>query len=197
MNWPFSKQYWKMGSQKGSSGYRLFCLFFSQSFFPRKEILFMIGCVSTSFDYVGTTTHHTYGWPRWSRWNERNVCGCILWIAGTKIVFWIVLLLQYKCIYSSKEIMNFTSEVRMSPDGQYGSIQSDGTWNGMVRELQLQNADIGDKQSYPNWWLKSNVFKSCFSCRPVYGYEGTKWSCDFCSAHYWNLPLPIHQESWR
>ena len=44
--------------------------------------------------------------------------------------------------------MNFTSEVRMSPDGQYGSIQSDGTWNGMVRELQLQNADIGDKQSY-------------------------------------------------
>ena len=46
--------------------------------------------------------------------------------------------------------MNFTSEVRMSPDGQYGSIQSDGTWNGMVRELQLQNADIGDKQSYPN-----------------------------------------------
>ena len=39
--------------------------------------------------------------------------------------------------------MNFTFDVKVSPDLKYGSIQSDGTWNGIVRELQIQNADIG------------------------------------------------------
>ena len=39
--------------------------------------------------------------------------------------------------------MNFTFDVKISPDLNYGSIQSDGTWNGMVKELQIENADIG------------------------------------------------------
>ena len=39
--------------------------------------------------------------------------------------------------------MNFTYEIKMSPDGQFGAIQPDGTWNGMIRELQIENADIG------------------------------------------------------
>ena len=40
--------------------------------------------------------------------------------------------------------MNFTYELRNSPDYQYGALQPDGTWNGMVKELQVQNADIGN-----------------------------------------------------
>ena len=40
--------------------------------------------------------------------------------------------------------MNFTYEVRKSPDGQYGAIQPDGSWNGMIRELQFERADIGN-----------------------------------------------------
>ena len=39
--------------------------------------------------------------------------------------------------------MNFTFELKRSPDGNWGSIQPDGTWNGMIRELQSNRADIG------------------------------------------------------
>ena len=39
--------------------------------------------------------------------------------------------------------MNFTFELKRSPDGNWGSIQPDGTWNGMIRELQFKRADIG------------------------------------------------------
>ena len=39
--------------------------------------------------------------------------------------------------------MNFTYELKKSPDNQYGALKPDGTWNGMIRELKMQNADIG------------------------------------------------------
>ena len=39
--------------------------------------------------------------------------------------------------------MNFTYELKKSPDNQYGAVLPNGTWNGMIRELQMQNADIG------------------------------------------------------
>ena len=38
--------------------------------------------------------------------------------------------------------MNFTYTVIKPPDGQYGTIQSDGTWNGMVKLLANQDIDI-------------------------------------------------------
>ena len=44
-----------------------------------------------------------------------------------------------------KRILNFTFELKRSPDGNWGSIQPDGTWNGMIRELQTKRADIGKK----------------------------------------------------
>ena len=46
---------------------------------------------------------------------------------------------------SLQEILNFTYEVRRPPDGQWGAIQADGSWTGMVNELQYQRADIGNE----------------------------------------------------
>ena len=38
--------------------------------------------------------------------------------------------------------MNFTYTVIKPPDGQYGAIQPDGTWSGMVKLLVDQDIDI-------------------------------------------------------
>ena len=40
-------------------------------------------------------------------------------------------------------IMNFTYEVIKPPDRQWGAIQPDGTWNGMVKLLANQEIDMG------------------------------------------------------
>jgi ionotropic kainate glutamate receptor 5 len=45
------------------------------------------------------------------------------------------------CI-SLQEIMNFTYTVIKPPDGQYGAIQPDGTWSGMVKLLANHDIDI-------------------------------------------------------
>ena len=42
-----------------------------------------------------------------------------------------------------QEIMNFTYEVIKPPDRQWGAIQPDGTWNGMVNLLANQIIDMG------------------------------------------------------
>ena len=38
--------------------------------------------------------------------------------------------------------MNFTYTLIKPPDGQWGSIQPDGTWNGMINLLANQDIDI-------------------------------------------------------
>ena len=38
--------------------------------------------------------------------------------------------------------MNFTHTLIKPPDGQWGSIQPDGTWSGMVKLLANQEIDI-------------------------------------------------------
>ena len=43
---------------------------------------------------------------------------------------------------SLQEIMNFTYTVIKPPDEQWGSIQPDGTWSGMVNLLANQDVDI-------------------------------------------------------
>ena len=45
------------------------------------------------------------------------------------------------CI-SLQELMNFTYTVIEPPDGQYGALQPDGTWSGMVKLLANQDIDI-------------------------------------------------------
>ena len=39
-------------------------------------------------------------------------------------------------------IMNFTYTLIKPPDGQYGSIQPDGTWSGMINLLANEEIDI-------------------------------------------------------
>ena len=47
-------------------------------------------------------------------------------------------------LFSLQSILNFTVDgVTKSPDGQWGTLKSDGTWTGMVRELQDERMDIG------------------------------------------------------
>ena len=43
---------------------------------------------------------------------------------------------------SLQEIMNFTYTVIVPPDGEYGVIQPDGGWTGMVKLLANQEVDI-------------------------------------------------------
>ena len=39
--------------------------------------------------------------------------------------------------------MNFTYALRISPDKKFGNKKSDGSFNGMIGELEKQNADMG------------------------------------------------------
>nr|AQN78505.1 ionotropic receptor 25a.1 [Meteorus pulchricornis] len=42
-----------------------------------------------------------------------------------------------------RAILNFEYEIHEAPDGQFGAMAPDGTWNGMIKELQSKRADIG------------------------------------------------------
>ena len=42
-----------------------------------------------------------------------------------------------------KQILNFTYTLDLSPDGQFGSLHENGSWNGMVRSLKDDIFDIG------------------------------------------------------
>ena len=42
-----------------------------------------------------------------------------------------------------KRILNFTYSLDSSPDGKYGSLHENGSWNGMVRALKDDIYDIG------------------------------------------------------
>ena len=44
--------------------------------------------------------------------------------------------------FALQGVLNFTFVLTKPPDGQWGALQSDGTWTGMVRELQEGRADI-------------------------------------------------------
>ena len=39
--------------------------------------------------------------------------------------------------------MNFTYTLIQPPDGAWGAIQPDGSWNGMINLLEKQEIDIG------------------------------------------------------
>ena len=39
--------------------------------------------------------------------------------------------------------MNFTFSLKKSPDGQWGAILANGSWTGMVKDLQNDVFDVG------------------------------------------------------
>ena len=46
-------------------------------------------------------------------------------------------------LFTLQSVLNFTfNGLSKSPDGQWGALQSDGTWTGMVRELQDERMDL-------------------------------------------------------
>ena len=51
--------------------------------------------------------------------------------------------------FALQYILNFTFVLTKPPDGQWGALQSDGTWTGMIRELQDEKTDIGNTKSCP------------------------------------------------
>ena len=55
--------------------------------------------------------------------------------------------------FALQYVLNFTFAITKPPDEQWGAIQSDGTWTGMVRELEQRKADIGN-YNYPISFLK-------------------------------------------
>ena len=40
-------------------------------------------------------------------------------------------------------LLNFTYTVTTPPDGQWGAMKDDGTWSGMVGQLETKTVDIG------------------------------------------------------
>ena len=44
--------------------------------------------------------------------------------------------------FSLQEIMNFTFTLTQPPDMQWGTLQPDGSWSGMVNLLQTQQVDF-------------------------------------------------------
>ena len=47
--------------------------------------------------------------------------------------------------HNLQTILNFTYTLRQPPDGAWGSLRSNGSWNGMIGELNTQKADIGSR----------------------------------------------------
>ena len=41
-----------------------------------------------------------------------------------------------------QKVLNFSYTAYPSPDGQWGTLNPDGTWTGVVGELQMKRADI-------------------------------------------------------
>ena len=48
-----------------------------------------------------------------------------------------------------QKILNFTYDLTKPPDGQWGSLQSDMSWTGMVGMLNRGEIDIGKLTAYP------------------------------------------------
>ena len=60
-----------------------------------------------------------------------------------------------------QDILNLTYELSTPPDMQFGSLNPDGTWTGMINELIHKRADIGTVDHYWNQDCLNN-FNYCF-----------------------------------
>ena len=52
--------------------------------------------------------------------------------------------------------MNFTYVLKKPPDGQWGVKKPDGSWSGMIGELLLENADVGN--TFMNPYFTNQIF---------------------------------------
>ena len=98
--------------------------------------------------------------------------------------------------FALQYILNFTFTVTKPPDGQWGGLQSDGTWTGMIRELQDERADIGNTDKGLSntciihaYFLFSYNFFCCLSSQ--------KSSCYIFRNHHRKLQCIVYQKSIR
>ena len=40
-------------------------------------------------------------------------------------------------------LLNFSYSTTFPPDGEWGALKDDGTWSGMVEQLQSKTVDLG------------------------------------------------------
>ena len=59
------------------------------------------------------------------------------------------MLLNHNSIF--QDVLNFSFVISTPPDMQYGSLNLDGTWTGIVNELIHKNAEIGMLGVESNW----------------------------------------------
>ena len=59
-----------------------------------------------------------------------------------------------------QDVLNFTYYLSKPPDGQWGAIQPDGSWSGMVNELQQERADMGNVEQNSVFKKFSIIFES-------------------------------------
>ena len=78
------------------------------------------------------------------------------------VVCWILI---HNSWFFFQSVLNFTFTLKKPPDGNWGALQSDGTWNGMVKLLQDQKADIGRVFCFSNCsnllWELVFYFQNC------------------------------------
>ncbi len=105
--------------------------------------------------------------------------------------------------------MNFTYEMGSPEDGEWG-IDKEGNWTGMVGQLQRREIDIGtakhqvlvvhdiykrSRKIHCVLQKRSKLsMRHLFSCDGLHRYPGAEHGDDLCSAHYPDLPQPLHQE---
>ncbi len=82
----------------------------------------------------------------------------------------------------------------MPPDGKWGARNPDGSWNGMVNQLRIKEADVGKQAKDIMTLMKTLVFLSY--CLP--GCDPCKeWGCGLHSTHWPNFKAALYQESKR
>ena len=97
--------------------------------------------------------------------------------------------------YNLQSILNFTYTIMKPADGAWGSLQTDGSWNGMIGELHTQKADLGIRFSNDNISNKISKQRTSLSCSGSGSYSRKK-RCNIISTNHHPSVLPaLHEES--
>ena len=97
--------------------------------------------------------------------------------------------------YNLQSILNFTYTITKPADGAWGSLQTDGSWNGMIGELHTQKADLGIRFSNDNISNKISKQRTSLSCSGSGSYSRKK-RCNIISTNHHPSVLPaLHEES--
>ena len=89
--------------------------------------------------------------------------------------------------------MNFTYTLTKPPDGQWGAIQADGSWNGQVNLLATQEIDIA-ATDFTVTLERSAVMSFCSPITQIYHSLFIKNPNE--AYNYTAYTEPIHWSTW-